>query len=87
VKNVSDAEDFMNSITFSTARANLSETMDRVCNNHEPMIVTRKGKKSVVMLSFEDYHLLAEVLPRLDELENGTVQSVSGDEWFNRKKT
>ena len=31
--------------------------------------------------------ILEEALTRLDELENGTVQRVSGDEWFNRGKT
>jgi prevent-host-death family protein len=84
VKNVSDAKDFMNSITFSTAQANLAQTIDRVCDNHETLTIAQKGKQSVVMLSLEDYHLLTEVLPRLDELENGTVQRVSGDKWFNR---
>ncbi len=74
----------MDTIPFSTARANLAEIMDRVCDNHEPLIITRSGEQSVVMLSLEDYQMLTEVLPRLDELQNGTVQRVSGDEWFNR---
>lgn len=30
--------------------------------------------------------MLEEALTRLDELQNGTVQRVSGDEWFNRGK-
>jgi antitoxin YefM len=34
--------------------------MDRVCNDHEPVIVTRKGQPSVVMLSLEDYKALEE---------------------------
>lgn len=50
----------MDAITYSTARANLAETMDRVCNDHEALIITRTGKPSVVMLSLEDYKALEE---------------------------
>ena len=50
----------MDAITYSAARANLASTMDRVCNDHEPLIVTRNGQPSVVMLSLEDYQALEE---------------------------
>ncbi len=76
----------MDTIPFSSARANLAETMDRVCESHEALVITRKGKQSVVMMSLEDFQLLTEVLLRLDELQSGVVQRVNGDEWFNRGK-
>ena len=50
----------MDAIAYSTARANLASTMDRVCNNHEPLIITRNGEQSVVMLSLEDFNALQE---------------------------
>lgn len=50
----------MDAITYSAARANLASTMDRVCNDHEPLIITRNGEQSVVMLSLEDYQSLEE---------------------------
>ena len=50
----------MDAITYSTARANLAKTMDRVCDDHEPLIITRNGEQSVVMLSLEDYNALEE---------------------------
>ena len=50
----------MNAITYSSARANLAKTMDRVCEDHEPLITTRNGEQSVVMLSLEDYKSLEE---------------------------
>jgi antitoxin YefM len=34
--------------------------MDRVCNDHDPLIITRNGEQSVVMLSLEDYKALEE---------------------------
>ena len=50
----------MDAITYTTARANLASTMNRVCNDHEPLIITRHGAPSVVMLSLEDYQPLEE---------------------------
>ena len=34
--------------------------MDRVCDNHEALIITRNGEQAVVMLSLEDYKALEE---------------------------
>jgi len=50
----------MDAISYSSARANLASTMDRVCNDHHPLIITRNGQQSVVMLSLEDYSSLEE---------------------------
>lgn len=49
----------MDSITYTTVRANLAATMDRVCENHEPVIITR-NEQSVVMMSLEDYNSIEE---------------------------
>ena len=50
----------MDAITYSSARANLASTMDRVCNDHEALIITRNGEQSVVMLSLEDFQAMQE---------------------------
>jgi antitoxin YefM len=50
----------MDAITYSAARANLAKTMDRVCEDHEPVIITRNGEQSVVMVSLDDYQALEE---------------------------
>ena len=50
----------MDAISYSAARAKLASTMDRVCEDHEPLIITRNGEPSVVMLSLEDYNALEE---------------------------
>ncbi len=47
-------------VNYSTARAALADTMDGVCADHEPVIITRSGSPSVVMVSLEDYSALAE---------------------------
>jgi antitoxin YefM len=50
----------MNAVTYSQARENLAETMDKVCDDHSPIIITRKNQRSVVMISLEDYQALEE---------------------------
>ena len=60
----------MDAITYSAARANLARTMDRVCEDHEPLIITRNKEQSVVMLSLEDYQSLEETAYLLRSPEN-----------------
>ncbi len=50
----------MDAITYSHARSNLAKTMDKVCDDHTPIIVTRKNQRAVVILSLEDYEALEE---------------------------
>ena len=50
----------MDAITYTAARAKLASNMDRVCENHEPLIITRNSQQSVVMLSLADYQALEE---------------------------
>ncbi len=50
----------MDAVSYTTARANLAATMTRVCQDHEPLIITRSNADSVVMLSLDDYKALEE---------------------------
>jgi antitoxin YefM len=50
----------MDAITYTTARAKLADTMDKVCENHEPIVITRNSQQSVVMMSLEDFKALEE---------------------------
>ncbi|MES9971774.1 MAG: type II toxin-antitoxin system prevent-host-death family antitoxin [Candidatus Thiodiazotropha sp.] len=50
----------MDAIAYSIARAKLASTMDQVCEDHAPVIITRKGAGSVVMISLDDYQALEE---------------------------
>jgi len=52
----------MNAITYTAARADLASAMDRVCDDHEPVIITRESEQAVVMLSLDDYNAPAETL-------------------------
>jgi len=74
----------MNAITYTEARENLAKTIQQVCRDHDPVIITRKREDSVVMISLEDYESLTEtayllksprnarrLLASLEELEQG----------------
>ena len=50
----------MKAITYTAARENLAATMDRVCNDREPVIITRNRDQAVVMLSMAEYQALEE---------------------------
>ena len=52
----------MKAISYTAARENLASTMDQVCNDRDPVIITRKRDQSVVMLSLEDYESLEETV-------------------------
>jgi antitoxin YefM len=50
----------MEAISYTAARENLAATMDKVCQDRAPVIITRKRDQAVVMLSLEDYEALQE---------------------------
>ena len=45
----------MKVLSYTALRRTLAKTMERVCDDHEPIVITRKSEGSVVMLSLEDY--------------------------------
>ena len=71
-------------MTYTALRSNLAKTMDQVCDDHEPVTVTRSNARPVVILSLEDYKALEEtayllrspknlqrLLESITELESG----------------
>lgn len=50
----------MDAISYTAARSHLAKTMEQVCEDHSPVIITRSKAPSVVMLSLEDYEALQE---------------------------
>jgi antitoxin YefM len=50
----------MDTITYTSARSNLAKTMEKVCDDHAPVIITRKTARPVVMMSLEDFEALEE---------------------------
>ena len=69
----------MKALSYTALRRTLAKTMDRVCNDHEPIIITRKSEGAVVMLSLEDYESLEETTYLLRSPQNlkRLVESIS----------
>jgi antitoxin YefM len=60
----------MKSITYTAARENLAATINHVCEDHAPVIITRNRDQSVVMLSLAEYESLEETAHLLRSPEN-----------------
>lgn len=46
----------MRTTSYSDLRKNLAATLDRVAEDHEPIVITRdKGKPAAVLISLEDF--------------------------------
>lgn len=50
----------MLAVNYTTLRDNMKSYMDKVTDDYETMIVTRKNNKNVVMMSEESYNNLME---------------------------
>ena len=50
----------MDAITYTEARNRLAETMDRVSDDHAPVIITRRNGKNAVLMSLEDFNAWQE---------------------------
>jgi len=46
----------MQAISYPKLRDDLTGTMERMCDAHEVVIITRENARSVVMMSLEDYN-------------------------------
>lgn len=59
-------------VNYSTIREQLKNYCDKVTDEHETVIVTRKGEKNVVLISLEEWKALqkaaknAEYLAKID---------------------
>ena len=62
----------MEAITYTHARRQLAKTMEKVCEDHAPILITRQDQASVVILSLEDYEAFKETAYLLRSPRNAT---------------
>ena len=87
----------MGTITYSTARDHLAEVWDKTVSTREPVVVSRRGTESIVMLPLEEWeglqetaHLLRSpanaerLLTALKRLDNGEGEILSVDALASR---
>ncbi len=80
----------MKAISYTAARENLAATMDEVCNDRSPVIITRKRNQAVVLISLEDYESLEETAYLLRAPANAkrlqsAMQSIESGEGSERQ--
>jgi antitoxin YefM len=62
----------MDAITYTQARHNFTATMNKVCQDHAPIIITRQNEAPVVMMSLADYNAIEETMYLLKSPRNAS---------------
>ena len=60
----------MTAISYTAVRENLAATMDKVCEDHAPIVITRNREQAVVMMSLADFEALEETAYLLNSPKN-----------------
>ena len=60
----------MDGVTYSDARANLKDVMDRVVADKTEVVVTRQKAEAVVMVSLSEWNSIAETMHLLSSPKN-----------------
>ncbi len=80
----------MKAISYTAARENLAATINEVCEDRSPVIITRKRDQAVVMMSLEDYESLEGTsyllrVPANARRLQASIQSLEAGEGAERK--
>lgn len=60
----------MHAVTYTEARANLTAMLDKVNDDHAPVLITRQRGKPAVLISLDDFNALDETAYLLRSPEN-----------------
>lgn len=82
----------MDAISYTTARNNLAKTIDKVNEDHAPVIITRQKGKSAVLISLDDFNAYEETAYLLRNPKNAerllqSVQAVEKGQYRERGLT
>lgn len=75
----------MDAMSYTQARQKFAGIMDKVCNDHEPIIITRQKQRPVVMISLDDYNALEETAYLLTSPKNAEKLRLAIDDLENDK--
>jgi antitoxin YefM len=56
--------------SYTETRAKLKEIMDRVVDDHQPIVITRQKAEAVVMVSLADWNAMEETVRLLSSPRN-----------------
>lgn len=77
----------MEQVNYSFFRSNLSSVLDKVNNDHTPIVVTRQNAKAAVVISLEDYNSYEETAYLMSSPKNANRLNKSIQEIENGKLT
>ncbi|MDS4020081.1 MAG: type II toxin-antitoxin system prevent-host-death family antitoxin, partial [Candidatus Competibacter sp.] len=60
----------MNAIAYSEACSHFAEMLEKVCDDHAPIVITRDHQRPVILMSLEDYEALEETAYLLRSPQN-----------------
>lgn len=74
----------MQAISYSSLRSNLASTLDKVNNDHTPILITRQNGKPAVIMSVEDFNAYEEtyylsVSPKNSQRLNQAIAEISAN--------
>ena len=74
----------MQAISYSSLRSNLASTLDKVNNDHTPILITRQNGKPAVIMSVEDFNAYEETYylmanPKNAERLNQAITEISAN--------
>ncbi len=85
----------MLAVNYSTIRKNLKYYCDKVTDEYETVIVTRKDEKNVVIISLEEYNAMQKLIKNtaylsmidksISELTSGNLVPITPEELKNCK--
>ena len=60
----------MQNMTYSDFRSHLSTALDKVNDDHEPLLITRQSGKPAVVMSLEDFKSYEETAHLMSSVKN-----------------
>ena len=60
----------MDTMSYSALRSNLASMLDKVNDDHKPVLITRQKGKPAVLISLEDFQSYEETSYLMDSLKN-----------------
>lgn len=78
----------MDKVTTADARKNLAEIVNQVAYGKEPVVLTRRGKELVALVSIEDLMLLQKLEDQIDIHDAWKAKEEPGEDisWSDLRK-
>lgn len=69
---------YMIEMTVSVARDRLADAIDRARTSHEPVVLTRRGRRVAVLVDADDYARMSELAD--DALDRAELEAARADD-------